>query len=270
MSHPIGKTYDGGVFVVEPGMGTAYAEATDDPNPAYRGDAPIAPPMFHTRPMIDLMMLGAKDPELEIDFLRLVHGEHHMRFLGVLRPGDAIALEGELLSVAEKSSGTIFTFALRGRVDGELVLDGDTSFFIRAAKKPDGPKKPRKPAPELPEPTWTVAQPVAEDQADRYAVASGDDNPIHVNPEVAKKAGLPGVILHGLCTMAFAQRDLIARYCPEDPSRLKSLGVRFAAPVFPGETLTLQVWEQEDGRVSFQTVNGSGKPVLGAGRAEVC
>lgn len=269
MSYPIGKTYNGGVFGIEPGMGTAYADATDDPNPAYRGERPIVPPMFHTRPMIGLMMQCARDPELEIDFLRLVHGEHHMRFDGVLRPGDAVELEGELLAVDEKTSGTVFTFALRGRVRGHTVLDGDTSFFIRAKQKPDGAKKPKKPAPEAPPaPSWTVAQPVTADQADRYAEASGDHNPIHVNPEVAKKAGLPGVILHGLCTMAFAQRDLVARYCPEDPGRLKALGVRFAAPVFPGETLELQVWE-DDGKVTFQTLNGKGRPVLTAGRAEV-
>ena len=100
----------------------------------------------------------------------------------------------------------------------------------------------------------------------RYAKASGDGNPIHVDEAFAKAAGLPGTILHGLCTMAFAQRDLVARYAPGAPEKLASLGVRFARPVFPGDTLTLQVWEGDDG-VTFQTLDGRGKPVITGGRA---
>ena len=56
---------------------------------------------------------------------------------------------------------------------------------------------------------------------------------------------------------------------PGEPGRLASLGVRFAAPVFPGDTLTLQVWETEGGRVAFQTLDGRGKPVLTGGSAEI-
>lgn len=261
---PIGKRYDGGTFEVEAGAGRAYAAATDDTNPAYATD--LTPPMFHVAAIIELMMDCAKDPELGIDFLRLVHGEHGMRFHRPLREGDAVALEGELLSVVEKASGTLYTFALRGSIDGELAIDGTTTYFIRGVSK--GLKRPKKPAAEPPAPTWTIEQPVAADQADRYAEASGDRNPIHIDEAVAKKAGLPGVILHGLCTLAFAQRDLIAHYCPEDPTRLGFLSVRFAAPVFPGETLTLQVWETDEG-LQFQTVNGKGRPVLTAGRAEI-
>jgi acyl dehydratase len=264
--HPIGKRYDGGTFTVEAGAGRAYAEATDDPHPAYRGDDAICPPMFHVRGFIVLMMQCATDPELGIDMLRLVHGEHGMTFHRALRTGDVVALEGELRAVVEKSSGTLYTFALRGRIDGELALEGETTYFIRGKRKP-GEKKAARPAPEAPPtPDWTVEQPVAADQATRYAAASGDHNPIHLDANVAAAAGLPGVILHGLCTMAFAARDLTHRYAEEDPSKLQSIAVRFAAPVFPGETLTLQVWE-DDGAVTFQTVNGKGKPVLTGGRA---
>ena len=109
---------------------------------------------------------------------------------------------------------------------------------------------------------------MATDQADRYAVASGDDNPIHVDADTARRAGLPGVILHGLCTMAFAQRDLIDRLADGDPARLKRLAVRWASPVFPGETLTLQGWGTA-GEVRFATMNAAGKPVVVNGRATI-
>lgn len=268
---PIEKRYDGGVFQVQAADFQAYADATDDPLLAYRGDYPVAPPMFHVRPFIDLMMSMARDPALGIDMLRLVHGEHFMSFHDPLRDGDALAVSGILRDVSEKRTGTVFTFALQGHVAGTLVLDGMTSYFVRADAPPAdaGPKAPRAAPPEPPPASWSITQPVSVDQADRYAPASGDFNPIHLDPQVARGAGLPGVILHGLCSLAFAQRDLIARACAGDPSRLQSLRVRFAAPVFPGEVLRMDVWDDGSGKVSFVTYNTKNKPVLVGGEAVV-
>jgi len=262
-SYPLGKAYSDGVHPVRAEDFRAYAAATDDPEGAY---AEVAPPMFHVRPFIAMMLAMAGDDELDIDMLRLVHGEHAVRFHRLLRDGDALEVGGTLTSVATKPSGRIFTFGLQGTVDGEVAISGSTSYFVRAAQPP--PKKgPKKPPPELPEPTWSVAQPVSDDQALRYAAASGDDNPIHTDPATAEAAGLPGCILHGLCTMAFAQRDLIAHYAQGAPQRLQELAVRFARPVFPGDTLRLEVWEGDAGAVTFRTLDGRGKPVITNGRA---
>lgn len=267
------KEYDGGTWQTARTEFEAYAAATDDPNPAYRGEGAVAPPMYHVRPFIGLMMDLARDPELDLDMLRLVHGEHGMRFHRLLRDGEALKLRATLTSLEEKASGRVASFGLFGSVGDELVLEGRTVYFVRAAKRADGPKKPKPPAEPLPEPTWTAPQPVSADQAARYAEASGDHNPIHLDTSVAQKAGLPSVILHGLCTLAFAQRDIIQRTCGGDPSRLASLSVRFARPVFPGETLTLEVWEGEASEkllpVRFLTKNADGKPVLTHGLAEV-
>jgi acyl dehydratase len=267
MSWPIGKTYDAGTFSVSSRDTLAYAEATDDPNPRYRGADAVAPPMFHVRPFIPLMMQMARDPELSIDMLRLVHGEHAMRFDGLLRDGDTLALSGSLLDVAEKSSGIIYTFALHGDVAGRRVLDGSTSYFVRAATPPPKSDKKRAAPEEPPPPSWSVSQPVTEDQALRYAPASGDDNPIHTDEEVARKAGLPGCILHGLCSLAFAQRDLVKHAAEGDPARLVALSTRFTGMVFPGETLRMDVWG-EGPEIRFTTVNAKGRPVL-VGKAEV-
>ncbi|MCO4745761.1 MAG: SDR family NAD(P)-dependent oxidoreductase [Proteobacteria bacterium] len=266
---PLGKRYDGGFWQVSGDEFGAYADATDDANPRYRGADAVAPPMYHVRPFIGLMMKLATDPELDIDLLRLVHGEHDMSFHRLLRHGDVLQLRGTLESVEEKSSGKIVAFGLYGFVDGELAIEGRTSYFIRGKKKKSsGPKPARKAPPEVPDPEWTASQPVTADQADRYAVASGDDNPIHVDDATAKSAGLPGVILHGLCSMAFAQRDIIDRLADGDPARLKRLAVRWASPVFPGETLMLKAWGTS-GEIQFMTENDSGKPVVVNGRATV-
>ncbi len=262
---PIGKRYEGGFWMVDRAEFEAFAKATDDENPAYFGPDAVAPPMYHVRPFIGLMMKLATDPELALDMVRLVHGEHDMRFHRPLRHGDILQLRGTLKSLEEKSTGKVATFGLFGFVDGELALEGTTSYFIRGKSKEPGEKRETKVVEQPPAPTWTKAQVVTPDQATRYAHVSDDHNPIHVDDGMAKAAGLPGVILHGLCTMAFAQRDLVARY-GADPRTLKRLGVRFARPVFPGDTLKLQVWER-DGSVEFGTLDGKGQAVIANGRA---
>jgi acyl dehydratase len=217
-----------------------------------------------------LMMPMAKDPELDLDFLRLVHGEHAMRFLAPMVAGTTLELEGELLSADQKPTGLVVRFALRGRVAGVPALEGETSYFIRSATPPErGADKPaREPAAPPPAPDLVLPQRVAADQATRYADASGDRNPIHLDDDVARRAGLPGVILHGLCTMAFAARDLVATLGGGDPRSLAEIAVRFARPVLPGQALELRVWS--DGpSITFQTVDDAGRPVLTGGRARI-
>ncbi len=266
---PVGKRYDGGFQLLKHADYWAYAEATDDRNDAYGGARGLASPMYHVRPFFPLMMKLATDPALDLDLLRLVHGEHEMRFHRPLRHGDVLQLRGDLTSYEEKKSGTVVRYGLFGFVDGGLACEGVTTYFVRAKKKEEGEAKAA-PLPEapLPTPTWTCVQSVSLDQATRYAAASGDNNPIHLSDSTAKSAGLPGVILHGLCTMAFAQRDLVNRFGGGDPARLAFLGVRFAKPVLPGSALTLQTWDQDAGKVAFQTLDNNGKVVISHGRAE--
>ena len=105
-----------------------------------------------------------------------------------------------------------------------------------------------------------------------YAGASGDFNPIHIDPEFGKMAGLGGNILQGLCTMGF-----VAKACTDwagDPAALKRLRVRFAKPVYPGDTVAVhgQVREiTQDGVVvcdmNATTKNGEVE-VISQGMAE--
>lgn len=264
----VGKIYDGGARPVRAVEYRAYAAATDDPNPAYDGPEGVAPPMFHVRPFNDLLLGMARDPDLALDMLRLVHGEHAMRFHRPLRDGDVLQVTGVLLGLEEKASGRVARFGLRGHVGSSLAIEGSTTYFVRAERRTGGPGAPKKEAvAESPPPDAVCSQPVTLDQATRYAAASGDDNPIHLDATTAKEAGLPGVILHGLCTLALAQRDLVRGWCGGDPTRLASLSVRFARPVFPGDTLSLEVWS--DGpTLRFQTKDGAGRIVLANGLAE--
>ena len=151
-------------------------------------------------------------------------------------------------------------------------MEAKTAYFIRAKKKaaPDGAKKaaPKPPAPEPPPPDYEVQFRVDDDQSYRYAKASLDDNPIHVDPDTAKAAGLPNVILHGLCTMAMSGKSVVDTLADGDPRRLKRLGVRFASPVFNSSQLTTQGWQTESGS-NFVVRDERGKVVIANGVVEL-
>jgi NAD(P)-dependent dehydrogenase (short-subunit alcohol dehydrogenase family)/acyl dehydratase/putative sterol carrier protein len=261
---PFGKRYEGGYYYVDRAEYEAYAKATNDENPAYFGKNSIAPPMYHVKPFINLMMKLATDPELELDLLRLMHAEHDIKFHAPLKHGDLLQLRGTLLSLEEKSSGRLVNYGLYGFVDGNLVIEGRTAYFIRGKKKDDAGKKEAVEPPPAADLLFT--QTITADQAKRYAAASGDSNPIHIDENTAKAAGLPGCILHGMCTMAFAQRDLVNSLGGGDPRKLKALGIRLSKPVMPGETLTLKVWK-DGNSVKFITENAAGAAVITNGTA---
>ena len=95
-------------------------------------------------------------------------------------------------------------------------------------------------------------------------------SPLHSDPEFAKKAGFPKPILHGMCTYGITCRGVLQTYADYDSSAFKQHIARFSSPVFPGETVTMELWK--DGNViSFEakvksrnvTVIKSGKTVLG-------
>jgi NAD(P)-dependent dehydrogenase (short-subunit alcohol dehydrogenase family)/acyl dehydratase/putative sterol carrier protein len=259
-----GKTWDGGYAFVEPKHIALYARATNDESPDYFGDDAIAPPMFHVRLLQGLLWSIAGDKELGLDIVRLVHGEHDATFHRPLRPWDLVQLRARLESVEEKSSGTLVTSRLFCFVDGQLAVECKTSYFVRAARKEGGEKKVEQ-AP--PQPDWTRSFEIASDQSLRYAEASLDTNPIHVDPKAAAAAGLPGLILHGLCTQAMSGANVLAQK-GKSPRDLKRLSVRFSKPVLNGQTLTVWGWDK-GATTEFLVMGPDDKPVITGGVVEL-
>ena len=108
------------------------------------------------------------------------------------------------------------------------------------------------------------------DQTWRYAEASGDPMPIHTDDALAKSMGLPGIIIHGLCTMAFTSRAVIGHACPDDPERLKRIVVRFSKPGLPGQTITTShLGPARRRRIAFETTNNEGDVLIKDGLAEI-
>ena len=72
---------------------------------------------------------------------------------------------------------------------------------------------------------------------------SGDRNPLHIDPDFAKMAGYDRPILHGLCTFGHVGRAVLASYCDNDPDRFVGMSVRFSGVVYPGDTITTEMWD---------------------------
>jgi acyl dehydratase len=143
---------------------------------------------------------------------------------------------------------------------GEPVLTQFFTLFIRGMV--DGESGgPDKPAHDFPEEARSRAVGgehavhVDDDQTYRYRDASGDLMPIHVDDELARSVGLPGIIAHGLCTMAMCSQSVITTVAGDDPTRLRRLAVRFAANVFPGNDVVTRV--HQAGPSMTPTVDGA-------------
>jgi acyl dehydratase len=275
----IGKEFPPTTMEVTADATQKYARAYNDDNHAFfdasRPGGIVAPPMFAVVVTWNPTMSAVMDPEAGADLLRLVHGEQDMHFLAPIRPGDRITARAKITAIETRTTGETMTVELDAvNQDGVAVNHSIFSAFIRGGgRRAASPETRPEAAPPRGEPLATVTQTIDADQTIRYAEASGDRNPIHVDENVAKMAGLPGIIVHGLCTMAFTSKVMIDKLCGGDPTRLKRLRVRFSRPVRPGQTITTRVWSdgERDGRriYGFETVTAEGQAVIRDGVAEV-
>jgi acyl dehydratase len=253
---------------------SAYAEATNDEHPLHRSGE-LAPPVFPVvgalMDVISPTMMSVAPPEFA---LRTVHGAHDLRLHLPIRPGMRLVYRAAVTSVHGVSSGVIVVASsVTETADGELVAEQSATGFIRGASLEESVgEAPDDPAAGIAhgDVIAAVTQTFDADQATRYSDASGDHNPIHLDPEVAASVGLPGVIVHGLCTMAFCSRAVVATCCPEDPSRVRRLSVRFSGMVQPLESITHTLSRTpETGIISFESVSSSGSRAIKNGIADV-
>ncbi len=198
----------------------------------------------------------------------LVHGEEAIVLHREIPVQGEIETVAEVTAVWDKGKGAVVEVTGRASLvaDGEALFDVVMSVFIRGEggwggeRGPSGPKN----APPDREPDHRVTYHTREDQALLYRL-SGDRNPLHSDPGFAAMAGFPRPILHGLCTYGFTGRALLHTVCGGDPALFASMEGRFSSPVFPGEALTVVMWDVADGAV-FQTLGGDGRVVIDAGR----
>jgi acyl dehydratase len=254
-----------------------YAAATNDPIEAHRSGA-AAPPVFAIVPVFDAMLSPAVDV-MPVELIpRVVHGEQDFRFHRAIRPGEELLSRAKMIGYEGLPNGTRATILMECRsVDGEPVNEQYSTCFVRkfdAGKKVGelGPDHKFDAALREHSPVAKVTQHVDADQTFRYAQASGDPMPVHLDEEIAKAAGLPGIIAHGLCTMAFASWALLTELADSDVNRLKRFAVRFAKMVLPGDDIETHIWRAASSAgvtsYAFETARGEDL-VLTDGLAEI-
>lgn len=266
------------VFTVSPNATKAYAAATNDPIAAHaKGEC--APPIYAVVPVWDALAESVVAVTPEEHLFSVVHGEQDMRFFAPLTPGMTLHSVATPIGVQVKPSGTTVIVRSESRDDnGALVCEQYMTSFYRGVNDGDGggesaPSHVLDDAVKAATPVAEVVQHIDDDQTFRYADASGDHMPIHLDAEFAKAVGLPGIIVHGLCTMAFMSWAVTTTVGEGDPTRLRRLAVRFSKPVLPGQDITTRIWEigTADGVTTygFEATNPDGDVVIKDGLAEV-
>jgi acyl dehydratase len=269
-----GKDYGETTYEVTAAAIERFARATNDLNDRYLGESVVAPPIFPVVPAFGSFMTASMDPELGADMLRLVHAAEEHVLYAPIAPGAVLTVSSVLESVDLSESGETFTVkATETLPSDEVVAEVRGTMFIRGSVPKGAARRPA-PDDELPSNViYEESTKVDEDQMERYAAASGDRNPIHLDQAMARKAGLRRPILHGMCTMAMATKAAVNGVAGGDPTRVTRVAVSFSRPVVPGQELTTRLWPETEGegpdRFSFATLNPDGKAVIKSGQVEI-
>jgi acyl dehydratase len=189
-----------------------------------------------------------RDPRTGIDWVKSLHGEQGLVIHKPLPPEGRVVGRCRVAGIIDKGPGkgallmqerTLFDAA-----SGDLLATRTTTSFLRGDGGCGAPPREQPKAPAIPDRAPDIVHAIATrpEQALIYRL-SGDMNPVHADPAIAAKAGFPRPILHGLCTYGIAGRAVVATAGGGDPTRLRELHVRFSAPVFPGETIRVELWE---------------------------
>lgn len=181
-----------------------------------------------------------------INYLMVVHGEQRLTMHKPLPYAADVVFDERVTGVFDKGKdkGAIIVTEREIREKGgDKLCTLSATIFARGDGGFGGPKDG---APE-PHPIPSRAPDLSHecdtrpDQAFLYAL-SGDRNPLHRDPSIARMAGFPRPILHGLCTYGTACRAIVSTVCKYDATKIAAFDVRMSAPVFPGETIVTEIW----------------------------
>lgn len=197
-----------------------------------------------------------RDLDTGIDWLRVVHGEHSTRLHRPLPTSGTVVGRSRIVDLIDKGEGRgalvyverkihdATSDALIATLRQTVFCRGDGGFDGRSGPSPTPHPSPDGPADSI------IDMPTHPQLALIYRL-SGDENPLHSDPATAAKAGFDRPILHGLASFGIAGNALVAACCDHDPDRYIAIGGRFSAPVFPGETISVEIWHEAAGRAAY-------------------
>jgi acyl dehydratase len=186
-----------------------------------------------------------------VDWVKLVHGEQRIRLFRPLPVAATLTATNKVVSLTDKGAGKGALMTVErvihehgkseplGTTTQIAFLRGDGGFSATSGISDPGPD----PLPSAPDRKADIELelPSLPQSALIYRL-SGDYNPLHCDPDVARAAGFTRPILHGLCTYGMATHAVLKACCDYDGARIRSIAMRFTAPVYPGETVAFQIW----------------------------
>jgi acyl dehydratase len=204
-----------------------------------------------------------------IDWTRLVHASQSVQVLAPLPVQGSGTARTRIVEMWDKGKAALVVLETEAVDDCQAIMFRTRmALFIGGAGGWGGDRGPSsdETAPEG-KPEETVTYVTRPEQALLYRL-NGDRNPLHSDPAYAKRAGFDRPILHGLCTYGFAGRAVLHAAAGSDPDRLEAISARFAAPVYPGDTLHIDLW-RTGSDVRFLARTDAGTVVLSDGRARI-
>ena len=216
--------------------------------------------------------MWVKAPALEIDWVRLLHAAQAATFHRQLPPKAEVIGHAQIKSVHDRGTEKGAVVVVERKIldtsseapyctiEQTLVLRGNGGFGGEAPPRVDTPKPPQR------EPDQRSVMLTSARAALIYRL-SGDLNPLHADPIVAKKAGFERPILHGLASYGIAGAQVLKAFAGNDPARLRSLSMRFAGVVTPGDTLDFSFWR--DGETVIFEARAGNRTVLDQGIARI-
>lgn len=206
----------------------------------------------------------------EFNPMMLLHGEHKFELLKPFPKKQKVTIKAEITDVADKIKGALVSITSTildeqstpiCRNVLRLFIRGIGGFGDKGLNQDTIPAVPKSP------PTKISTDLTLPNQAILYRLA-GDDNPLHIAPDMAALGGFDRPILHGLCFFGIAGRAVLRDVLSDDISKFKSISARFTSHVFPGETLITEMWESPKGVIFQQKTQERGK-VCSQGFVEV-
>lgn len=187
------------------------------------------------------------DPRTTVDAKQVLHAEESFRLEGPLPPAAEVTGTTRIIDIVDKGAGRGALLYLRKEVadanTGRRLAVIDRTVMLRGDGGYGGPSGPGRPVPTFPDvpPDHRLSVVTRDDQAFLYRL-NGDPNPLHVEPSTARAAGFPRPILHGLCTFGIASTAAFHVLAEGKADRFRGFRARFSAPVYPGETLQIEIW----------------------------
>jgi acyl dehydratase len=176
------------------------------------------------------------------DLFQLLHTQQRTELVRPWPAQGEISTTAKIRGIWDMKVGAVFVVDTETAVDGELASRTSWQLLLRGEGGFGGERPPagiRTRAPKDRAPDFEAEVPTSRNQALLYRL-TGDINPIHSHPEVAKIAGFDRPILHGLCTYGIGARLALKHLGGDEPARFKAFEAKFSKVVFPGDTLIVR------------------------------